>query len=84
MLAIVVMGKSRARGQHEALGFGTWLGVNNVVVVTEPGENLGVLDVSDGKHPRLKHIMAVSGSVALSSTDYDEVEQLVNLKHPDN
>jgi len=84
MFAMVVMGKSRARGQHEALGFGRWLGANNVIVVTEPGETLGVLDVSDGKHPRLKHTMAVSGLLALSSTDYDEVKQLVNVKYPDN
>jgi hypothetical protein len=55
-----------------------------VIAVIEPGETSGVLDISDGKHSCMKHTIAVNGSMALSSTDYDKVKQLLNVKHPDN
>ncbi|GME28574.1 cytochrome p450 protein [Neofusicoccum parvum] len=39
---------------HEELGLGTWRRCNEDVPVTEGRERLGVLDLSDRKHPRLK------------------------------
>jgi hypothetical protein len=38
---------------HEGLGLGTWSRTDESVPVTELGDTLGVLDVSDRKHPRL-------------------------------
>jgi hypothetical protein len=41
------------RQAHEGLGLGTWSRTNETVPVTEPGDQLGTLDISDRKHPRL-------------------------------
>jgi len=38
---------------HEALGLGRWSRADETVPVTEAGETLGVLDVSNAKHARL-------------------------------
>lgn len=38
---------------HENLGLGTWSKTNEAVPVTEPGDTLGVLDISDIQHSRL-------------------------------
>ena len=38
---------------HESLGLGTWSRTDESIPVNEPGDTLGVLDISDRKHPRL-------------------------------
>ncbi|XP_014559796.1 hypothetical protein COCVIDRAFT_35075 [Bipolaris victoriae FI3] len=35
---------------HENLGLGTWTGTDEAIPVTEPGDTLGVLEVTDPKH----------------------------------
>ncbi|KAL0256121.1 hypothetical protein SLS55_008513 [Diplodia seriata] len=39
---------------HEELGMGTWSKCDGDVPVTEKGERLAMLDLTDSKHPRLK------------------------------
>lgn len=39
---------------HEELGMGTWSSCDGEVPVTERGERLAVLDLTDSKHPKLK------------------------------
>lgn len=39
---------------HEELGVGTWLNCDRDVPVMERAERLGVLDISERTHPRLK------------------------------
>lgn len=39
---------------HEELGLGAWRGGVDAVPITEPGARLGVLDLEDLDHPRLK------------------------------
>ena len=41
------------RMAHENLGLGTWSRADEGVPVTEMGDRVGVLDISDKKHPRL-------------------------------
>ncbi|CAI6253498.1 unnamed protein product [Periconia digitata] len=41
------------RMAHESLGLGTWSRTTESVPVTEFGDQIGVLDISDEKHPRL-------------------------------
>jgi hypothetical protein len=38
---------------HENLGLGTWTRADEAIPVTEPGDTLGVLDVSNTKHARM-------------------------------
>lgn len=38
---------------HESLGLGTWSRTDESVPVTEKGDKLGVLDVTNGRHARL-------------------------------
>lgn len=47
---------------HEALGLGAWTRTDGDIPVTEGGDMLGVLDVSDHKHARLRHPGAVGVS----------------------
>lgn len=35
---------------HENLGLGTWTRTDEAIPVTEPGDTLGVLEVTDSKH----------------------------------
>ncbi|KAK4445305.1 hypothetical protein QBC34DRAFT_307051 [Podospora aff. communis PSN243] len=39
---------------YEGHGIGTWSRTTDAVPVTQPGEDLGVLDISDPRHPRLQ------------------------------
>lgn len=41
------------RQAHESLGLGTWSRTDGSIPVTELGDKLGVLDISEKKHPRL-------------------------------
>jgi hypothetical protein len=38
---------------HENLGLGTWTRTDEAIPVTEPGDALGVLDVTNTKHARM-------------------------------
>ncbi|KAL9618795.1 MAG: hypothetical protein Q9160_006518 [Pyrenula sp. 1 TL-2023] len=49
---------------HEELGLGTWSGAAETVPVTEPGERLGLLDVSEEKHPIMVRGSSSQTSVA--------------------
>lgn len=49
---------------HERLGAGTWKNGAGAVPVTGYGETLGVIDISDTKHPRLIHPNSASSSDA--------------------
>lgn len=39
---------------HEALGLGTWSRTSESIPVTKAGDKLGVLDITDRMHPRLR------------------------------
>ncbi len=39
---------------HEGIGLGAWSGTTETVPVTERGEHLGVLDISNPAHPKLR------------------------------
>jgi len=41
---------------HEGLGLGTWSRATGSVPITRPGEVLGILDLSDPAHPRLRAV----------------------------
>lgn len=43
---------------HEELGLGTWTGCDKDVPVTARFERLGVLDVTERTHPRLRVLPA--------------------------
>ncbi|KAJ4320783.1 hypothetical protein N0V94_003195 [Neodidymelliopsis sp. IMI 364377] len=50
---------------HEGVGAGTWSNTTGTVPLTQPGETLAVLDISDRTHARL-----VRPSVELTKVDY--------------
>lgn len=55
---------------HENLGLGTWSKTNESVPVTEPGDVLGVLDISNPLHSRL-----VASSIELARLVEEREEQ---------
>ena len=55
---------------HENVGLGTWSRTDEAIPVTESGETLGVLDISNAKHARL-----VQSSIEMDRMD--AVEGLV-------
>lgn len=56
---------------HEELGLGAWIGAADTIPVTRPEEYLGVLDVSDEKHP----IMVRGASSSISAAVRLEARQ---------
>jgi hypothetical protein len=59
---------------HESLGLGTWSRTDESVPVTEIGDKLGVLDVTDGRHARL--IPPGQASVIITDGDYPSRRRL--------
>jgi len=56
---------------HEATGFSTWSGGTELVPVTERGELLAPLDVTDPTHPKLRGIAGPSRPTSPPSNDED-------------
>lgn len=65
---------------HEALGLGAWSGADAAIPVTGSGDMLGVLDVSDEKHPRLVHPTHYSNPVAMETIRDEEKQPAVTSR----
>jgi hypothetical protein len=56
---------------HQAVGSGTWTRTAQAIPVTESGDTLGILDISDPKHTRLRRREPTHELIDLSSHGHD-------------
>lgn len=59
---------------HEGIGQGTWSKADRVIPVTRPGEKLGVLDIEDIVHPKLKAPREAQGDTVQGLGSYDSLK----------
>lgn len=67
---------------HEGLGLETWSRANETVPITEPNDILGVLCVSDDKHPKLVHPPPEPKTPTIYDADRDVAPRRTSVVSP--
>lgn len=75
------------RMAHEEIGAGTWSGTAESLPITEKGERLAILDVSDEKHPQLVYVPQCENENKLASTpdaQHSSSTEVTQLETPES